>query len=266
MDDHQIALTERYNREAASYRDLWAPVLHVPARALVEALRGPAARVVDLGSGVGSLLPTLKGAFPQASILGIDQSIGMLSLAPPEFPRAVMDASRMALADRSVDVVVMAFMLFHLPEPLAGLREARRVLRGRGRVGTLTWVDELRSPAITCWSRCLDDHGAPELDPATKARHEPVNSTSKVIGLLRAAGFEEARAWDEEIVARFDLGHFYSLKTSIGADYTRFMGLEEPIRARFLEEVRRRLEALAPADFHATTRVVFGVGRIPGND
>src|SRR6187402_3585175 len=105
MNDEQIALTARYNREAAPYRELWAPILHTPARALVQALHGPAARVVDVGSGVGSLLPVLRCAFPAATILGIDQSIGMLSLAPSEFPRVVMDASRMGLPDHSVDVV-----------------------------------------------------------------------------------------------------------------------------------------------------------------
>lgn len=88
--------------------------------------------------------------------MGVDRSHGMLALAPGNTNRAVMDARKLALPAGSVDRVFMAFMLFHLENPLVGLCEVRRVLRGGGRLGTLTWGGELEYRATRIWIDSLD--------------------------------------------------------------------------------------------------------------
>src|SRR6266446_5221571 len=89
-------LTERYNREAYAYRDLWGPVLRTAGvRLLAELGNTPIHRIVDVGTGVGSLLPDLHSAFPDALLLGVDRAEGMLKLAPREVPLAVMDARQL---------------------------------------------------------------------------------------------------------------------------------------------------------------------------
>src|SRR5438067_610355 len=89
MNDSQASqLAERYNQAAAAYCDLWAPTLRIAGRRLIRELAsvqpGPTRRIVDVGTGVGILLPEILAAFPGASVLGIDRSPGMLAMAPRE--------------------------------------------------------------------------------------------------------------------------------------------------------------------------------------
>src|SRR5262245_22679039 len=86
-------LMERYDRHAAPYRELWAPILRLGALPLVRELGGTGVRrVLDIGTGVGALLPDLAATFPGASVIGVDRSAGMLALVPEAYGRAVMDA------------------------------------------------------------------------------------------------------------------------------------------------------------------------------
>src|SRR5258708_15148857 len=200
-NEHAQNLTDRYDREAHAYRELWAPILHEAGLNLVSELAGERAdRILDLGAGVGSLLPDLKAAFPGARVMAADRSSGMLALAPAGFPRVAMDARQLALRSNSVDLVLMVFMLFHLEPPLAGLLEARRVLRRGGRVATLTWGGSLESNATRVWAACLDQHGAIAADPAAEARHAVVDSPEKMETMLREAGFASAPGPPQELV------------------------------------------------------------------
>src|SRR5258708_30722007 len=101
-------LTDRYNREAHAYRDLWGPILRIAGLRLLHELANTSVhRIVDVGTGVGSLLRDLRGAFPGAFVLGVDRAPGMLELAPRGVPLAVMDARQLALSSTSVDLVLL---------------------------------------------------------------------------------------------------------------------------------------------------------------
>lgn len=63
----------------------------------------------------------------------------MIAAAPREYARVLTDASALGFADASFDAVVMAFMLFHVPEPPRALAEAHRVLRPAGRLAVGAW-------------------------------------------------------------------------------------------------------------------------------
>jgi SAM-dependent methyltransferase len=254
------ALIDRYDREAPDYRDLWAPTLRIAGRRLLRELAGrPADRVLDVATGVGALLPDLRAAFPSACILGVDRSRGMLALVPREFPTAVMDATRLGIAPRSMDLVLLAFVLFHLEEPAAALREARRALRAGGRVACITWAGDLESPACRLWTECLDAHGAPASDPAVTARHDAVDSPSKMEALLGDAGFSGARCWGEDLVDRIGPQRLVELKTRLGSAKPRFDGLAPRSREACLAAARRGLECLGPDDFLARGGVVYSI-------
>jgi len=253
-------LTDRYNREAYAYRDLWGPVLRIAGRQLLHELaETPVERIVDVGTGVGSLLPDVRGAFPGAFLLGVDRARGMLQLAPSGVPLAVMDARQLALPPVSVDLVLMVFMLFHLETPMDGLREAHRVLRHGGRVGTVTWGGELESNATRIWTECLDAHGAIEADPATATRHTHVDTPEKIESLLRIAGFTSPHCWVDELVSTLDLEHLLSLRTSMGSAKPRFDSLDPLTREACVATARRRMERLADEDFVARARIVYAV-------
>lgn len=260
-DEAARRLTDRYDREARPYRELWAPILRKAALRLVRELAGPrGVRVLDVGTGVGALLPDLRAAFPRAFVVGVDRSHGMIALAPKGTIRAVMDARRLALPTASVDRVLFTFILFHLDQPLAGLLEARRVLRDGGRVGTLTWANELESKATRVWDECLEKYGAGPPDPATVTRHDFVDTPKKMEGLLCDAGFASARSWTEKLSWGIDVDHLIRLRTNMGSSKPRFDNLDTVASKACVTEARRRMKELTPKDFVARGRVIYAVG------
>ncbi len=236
-----------------------------PARRLVEELRGRRVRrALDVGCGVGSLLPDVREAFPLATVVGVDRSEGMLALAPRTARLAVMDASRLAVASESVDLVLLAFVLFHVPEPRRGLEEARRVLRPGGAAGAVTWGSELVSRATRVWDEALEAHGAPPLDfDSEVAQHELVDTPQKLERLFRAAGFVDIRVWAEDHGEVIGLERLVRLRTRLGRNRRRYESLDAGARAAFLADVRRRLAGLADEDFAASGRFVYAIAAAP---
>jgi len=86
-------LIAQYDDEASVYLDHWAPVIHPLACAALKGLSSDGVeRVLDIGAGVGMLLPVLREKFPAADVIGVDRSYGMLSLCVPDESVAVVPA------------------------------------------------------------------------------------------------------------------------------------------------------------------------------
>jgi SAM-dependent methyltransferase len=175
-------------------------------------------------------------------VVGADRSEGMLGRADATFPRALADAARLPFWSASFDVVVLAFVLFHIPEPAAALAEVRRVLRTGGTVGLTTWGSEETVPARAIWTDELDRGGAA---PASALiAHDLVDEPAKLCALLNAAGFAEPLVvsvpWTflpsrEDHVAR---------ATQLGAVARRLSGLDPADQVELVRRVRARLAAL----------------------
>ena len=201
-EDQTAILAERYSLRAEAYDALWSPVILPVAERLLRHLPLSRARkVLDVGTGSGALLPLIQKGSPGATVLGIDNSEGMLRLAKDKHsgPLALMDVQNLELGDDQFDVALVAFVLFHLPRPDRCLQEVNRVLVPGGAVGTVTWGAEHAPLADAIWHEELDASGASVLELPAVDNRGCCNSTEKVAGLLADAGLDSVHTWTEPI-------------------------------------------------------------------
>lgn len=97
-------------------------------------------RVLEVGIGTGLNLPFYDAARVTA-IVGVEPSLKMHRLAQKRSRRAGiavelvgLSAEKLPLADASFDTVVSTYTLCTIPDPVAALREMRRVLVPGGRL------------------------------------------------------------------------------------------------------------------------------------
>ena len=251
-------VSERYSSDALAYRELWAPLLLPHGQELLGSLPlSSVSRIVDVGSGCGALLPGIRSRAPEAVVIAIDRAPGMLAVAPVEFPRVVMDAAHLGLAADSIDVAVLAFVLFHTISPLEVLVEIRRVLRLGGTIGTTTWDGDPHFPAQRAWIEELDSHGAAPAPPQMMSNHHPVSSPERVSTLLHRAGFGSIRTWKHGFGHAYTIEEFITVRTKLGWSKRRVDTLAPAAREAFLRRARLRLERMGPVDFVDDTEIIF---------
>ena len=91
--------------------------------------------VLDLAAGTGT--SSQPFADRGATVVPCDFSLGMLRVgkqARPHLPFTAGDGTRLPFADATFDAVTISFGLRNIVDPLAGLRELRRVTRPGGRL------------------------------------------------------------------------------------------------------------------------------------
>jgi ubiquinone/menaquinone biosynthesis C-methylase UbiE len=138
----QEDITRIYDRNARWYDLMQAPMERLGARRWrANLLDGVAGDVLEVGVGTGKNLPLYER---DAVVTAIDPSIRMLDQARQhasaasvgaEFVQA--QAERLPFDGASFDAVVASFVFCSVTDPLAGLREARRVLRPGGELRLL---------------------------------------------------------------------------------------------------------------------------------
>jgi SAM-dependent methyltransferase len=118
----------------------------LPVAEVAVALLNPTAGefVVDVGCGTGNA--ALLAASRGATVLGVDPSPRLLSVARESAEGRDLDvrfasgeASALPVDDGSVDAIVSVFALIFASEPLAAAAEAARALRSEGRIVLTAW-------------------------------------------------------------------------------------------------------------------------------
>jgi demethylmenaquinone methyltransferase/2-methoxy-6-polyprenyl-1,4-benzoquinol methylase len=95
----------------------------------------PGERVLDLAAGTGTSSQPFADA--GATVVPCDFSLGMLQVGKaqkPHLPFTAGDGTRLPFADGTFDAVTISFGLRNIVDPLAGLRELRRVAKPGGRL------------------------------------------------------------------------------------------------------------------------------------
>lgn len=261
---HPARLADRYSVSAAAYARLWSPVILPMGRRLVRALPiREATRVLDVGTGVGALVPEIRAAAPDALVVGVDGALGMLRVAQAAtaVPLAAMDARRLGFPSASFDAAVLAFVLFHVTDPICGLVEVGRVLRPDGVLGVCVWGTRPSFTASDVWDEAL---AACEVGPdpvEVPDRDDLMDTSDKLAALLGEAGFEAVAAWSERFEHRWDPEALMAQRAGWGSYQRRLEPLDPEVRAACLERVRRALSTLAPDDFVFRPEIVFAVAR-----
>ena len=275
-DEPETDQATRYDRMALGYARWWAPVLAPMAARLlddVDPIGAAADRVLDIGTGTGTLAVEAALRWARPRIEAIDASSGMAEVAAAEADRRLSAAARArvafttSFADRlpfeagAFDLAVSSFVLQLVPSRPAALRETRRVLRPGGRLAYVTWLEDSRSFAPDVeFDAALDEVGigAREFD----ARGGDIPSVSAAVHQLRRAGFHDARAWSAGLEYAFDAESYLSFLAEFDEE-DLFDELEPVLRARLEARMRERFRSLSADEFVLRLPVVFAIGRRP---
>lgn len=126
--------------------------------------------IMDLGTGPGIMLRTLKERYPVARIIGVEAAPYMLAAAREILPggaellEADLHEPRLPLADDSVDAALAAVVLHEMHQPVRALQEVHRLLKPGGRLCVLDWVRAPLAQYLAAEGR--EDVFAPQCDTA----------------------------------------------------------------------------------------------------
>jgi ubiquinone/menaquinone biosynthesis C-methylase UbiE len=145
--------------------------------------------VLEVGVGSGLNLPLYTGAVRE--VIGVDPSEPLLDMARRRVSQAVVpidlqrgSATDLPLESESVDTVVMTWTLCSIPDPLAALREMRRVLKPGG---SMLFVEHGLSPepGVARWQH--------RLTPLWRRLAGGCHLDRNIDDLVRTAGFDLAQ-------------------------------------------------------------------------
>jgi SAM-dependent methyltransferase len=173
-----------------------------------------------------------------------------------------MDAQRLDLPDGRFDVALVAFVLFHLPDPDRCLQEVFRVLKAGGRVGTATWAVERLAAANTIWDEELSAVGAATFPLPVTDNRACCDGEAKMTRLLERAGFTEIRTWSESLEHRWrPEDHFeYQVRST---SRLRLESLDLAERDECLRRVRARLATAGEDQYVFRGEVVMATAATP---
>jgi ubiquinone/menaquinone biosynthesis C-methylase UbiE len=268
---------ERYDRIATGYARWWAPIIAPQAVGVLAhlepAIAAGARRIVDIGTGTGTLAIAALRRWPDIEVVGVDASTGMAEVAAEEADRLLDAADRrrfdtrvafaddMPFDDGQFDVAMSSFVFQLVPNRFRALREAHRVLRSGGTLAYVSWLADERAFAPDAdFDAALEEIGIGARD--WDDRPGDIESVPAAVAQMRRAGFSGAIAEAGLLEHPFDVEGYVGFMTTFDEeDLVR--SLEPDERDALLAGLRRRLRARPASDLVLRLSTVTARGTRP---
>jgi SAM-dependent methyltransferase len=127
---------DQYDRFMGRYSRPLAPAFADFARL------ADATRVLDVGCGPGALTGELVSRLGSEAVSGVDPSEAFVAAARERLPGVRVEratAEAMPFEDRRFDAALAQLVVHFMADPLAGLREMRRVTKPNGVIAACVW-------------------------------------------------------------------------------------------------------------------------------
>ncbi|WMW24707.1 methyltransferase domain-containing protein [Methanolobus sediminis] len=157
-----MSIISKYNRASYVFDTMEIPMEHMWfSKWRKDILSGLSGKVLDVGIGTGKNIPHYPD---ECEIVGVDISNKMLSHAREKAAHKdnislfQMDAENLGFKDNSFDYVITTFVLCSIPDPIAALKEMKRVCKSDGLIINLehmksdnriiAFIEDLFNPLI----------------------------------------------------------------------------------------------------------------------
>ena len=253
---------------AEAYRDTFAPLCAGTTQAVLKAAGlqddpEPGVRVLDVGTGTGTLAAAALEC--GAEVTAVDPDPEMLEIAAGTAPGGRLHSARLPdlpFADDCFDVVLANFVVNHVPDPRAGVRELARVARPGSRVVTTIWPSGQNAQS-RLWAAVIEASGATPV--ASTRLHEGMDFPRTVrglAGLMSQTGLQKVCAGTIHWEHRGDADSLWrGAEAGIGGIGTTVVAQTEKVRARMRAEYERLVRPLLhEGELVLRTRAVLAVG------
>ena len=153
--------------------------------------------LLDVGSGPGTITSDLAARVAPGRVIGVDAAESIVALTNaqaadvPNLSYETGDATALRFDDDSFDIVHAHQVLQHLPDPIAALREFRRVTKPSGIVAArdVDYVGAIWFPASSGLDRWMELY-----QNVARANSGEPNAGRRLKSWARQAGFTDVQA------------------------------------------------------------------------
>ena len=197
-------------------------------------------RVLDVGTGTGSLAAAVEANMPASQIVGVDPSEGFIAYAQKNAKSTrvhyeVGDAQALKFKDASFDSTLALLVMNFVPDHNKAITEMRRVTRPQGIISACVWdYDQGMQMLRFFWDEAI------ALDPAIEPkdeRHMKLSHQGQLGDLWKKAGLINVK--EEPLV----IDQAYSSFNDYWEPFTKGAGPGGAYVVSLPEDRRRQLEA-----------------------
>jgi SAM-dependent methyltransferase len=216
----------------------WSRLLAPPFMAFAGVKNGD--RVLDVGTGTGSLAAAVESSMPASEIVGVDPSEGFIAYAQKHAASdrthfEVGDAQALKFKDAAFDNTLALLVMNFIPDPGKAIAEMRRVTRPQGVVSACVWdYDAGMQMLRVFWDEAVALE--PAIEPKDE-RHMKLSHQGELVDLWRKAGLINVR--EQPLV----INQAYSSFNDYWEPFTKGAGPGGAFVVSLSQDRRQQLEA-----------------------